>query len=306
MSCENRTGEVFMFPYPRLNLPDFPTPIVPPMTCTDETELSVGSALSTNPMKQLDHNVTSYAVIHYQLDIPKQSIVSLAVVAHSFGGKSLSRKTVSEIAVNAIVEKFSRSNSADVKTLFIEGFGSAGQRILQYNSHKRPTDQSVAVCSAIFIMNHHLYLASLGHCRVFLLRSGEVKQISTPHTLMEYLVEHGLRKPEERSLAPDGPPSFYWLGGEAPYPDFRLRLSSNETPEQSAANQGLELHSGDQILLCVASVYGVGYLTSERLKEIADRLLKHSHPQQAVDEFIASERRTGNLSELTMILLKIP
>ncbi len=274
------------------------------MIRAEKTDLWVGS-ISTFT-KDIPYNPDSYAIVPFQPSSDSQPVSTLAVVADGFSiSAKQDGKMVSQLTVNAIVGTFSQAESAKVPELWCKGFEVSSKSIAQYSASRTESDLLQVTCVAVLVMNRRLYVASLGDCRAFLLHQQRIQQISVADSLVDKMIERGAVTYEElRNSIIDVRGPTRWLPHDS-RPDLRLRLYPNETDEHAEANQGMQLCEGDQVILCTSHLYG-GYVSPEDALPLRSVLLRHDHPQEAVEELEAAARQRGSLSTITIIALKIP
>jgi len=92
----------------------------------------------------------------------------------------------------------------------------------------------------------------------------------------------------------------YLGGAQDPQPDFRLRLSAEESDTRSQANQGFPLQAGDRFLVCSD---GLTDLVTDA--EIQTILGAHP-PATATQTFIDLARARGGHDNITVICVLVP
>lgn len=281
------------------------SPIISILRSSFETDWMVGYNSSTG---QYQHNADCFAIEQFHPIEDSRTINILAAVATGIGIDAFTRRLYSTLVVASIVDRFKQAKDESVDSLFIEAFSLSGERIANYNASKPTSESGCVVCAAVFIWENSLYIASIGHCRIFLQREGTLRQISVEHTFIQRLKEQGYITDEELTASGvrwDGPITLRCIGWKKPSPDFRLKLECDEDDEKALANQGIRLYSGDKILLCTSGLYKQ-YMTLEDSERLQTLLSQDIHPQEAVDKLVALQRETGNLADITAVALVIP
>lgn len=244
-------------------------------------------------------NRNNYQIATFQTQEEVKSIVTLAVVANGYHPEPIKRQEIAKDTIDAVVERFCRADWAEVHTLFSEGFEAAYQQLIRYEG------LGGATCAAALIVDTHLYIAYLGDCRIFLVQSDNVSQISVDHTTVEEMVQQGQVTLDELIAHRVDSVIYRCLTyDQSSQPDFRLRFDRSETDEQCIANQGLKLNSGDQVLLCTRGLHKQ-FVTSQELEQFGDVFCSNNDPQDAVEELVTSARQNGNKGEITIIDLKV-
>lgn len=130
-----------------------------------------------------------------------------------------------------------------------------------------------------------VHLAHVGDSRAYLLREGELRQVSEDHTVVEQLIQEGRLTPEEAEIHPHRSILTRALGVE-------------EEVEVSA--QTLRVEVGDRLLLC-----SDGLTTMVGQEEIADVLSKEKDPQKAADALVAAANEAGGVDNTTAIVVDV-
>jgi PPM family protein phosphatase len=92
------------------------------------------------------------------------------------------------------------------------------------------------VTAAALAGDRHLQLAHVGDSRAYLLRDGSLEQLTTDHTVVGELVRRGRLTPDQAAIHPER--------------SILTRAVGLDPTLQVDAPDPLELHPGDQILLC--------------------------------------------------------
>lgn len=124
--------------------------------------------------------------------------------------------------------------------------------------------------SAIQITGHNVIVAHIGDSRVYLLRSGELSQITTDHTFVQRLVEAGRITEEEAMVHPRR--------------SVLMRVLGDVDTDPEVDTMVLDARPGDRWILCSDGLSGVvpfadiQTITREgdSAKQAADRLLRAS------------------------------
>ena len=123
-------------------------------------------------------------------------------------------------------------------------------------SHRKRRDDTQRLgmgttCACAWVIGTRLFIASVGDSRIYLLRNGNLIQLTVDHTWVQEAVEKGILAPEDVRNHPNVHVIRRYLGSpKTPQADTRLRLAKDETDTQARSNQGLRLLPGDLLLLC--------------------------------------------------------
>jgi serine/threonine protein phosphatase PrpC len=281
------------------------------MSHLDSTGLLVGNQAHIGRISSDAHAIAVFPPV-----TDSQHSTTLAVVADGQMGYPFStvNKVAAEIVVSSFVEIFGHAIPSNTRKLFTQAIETASGRLFRYREAYPEVESMLAMCAAAVIISDKLHTVNVGNCRIYLLRDRRLKQISTDHTFLQALVEAGqiTRQDPRGMLGVDGMPLTRCLGMQPNYPDselpdFRLRLDSAESDEQSEANQGLPLQVDDEILLCTGGMFGGSrYFPFVEDEQIQEALLSYEHPQQAAEALIALAHKMteSDAGDVTVIVLK--
>lgn len=231
-----------------------------------------------------------------------KEITTVAIVATGeVTYNPLLKKPAAQITTASILEVFGETpRNSDTLSILKNGVELASKRIAAL--------ETGAVCAATVIKGRKLYIVNVGDCRIFLIRAGRIHQISVAHTFAETLIEKGYATSETfENAIYDAWTPYHLLGfDDLNEPDFRLRLSDDESDKQALGNQGMELKPNDKIVLCSSAVFW-HWKTPKRWQLFQDTFLKLSENlQESVEEFINIAREQGTFHALTVVMLQVP
>jgi protein phosphatase len=151
------------------------------------------------------------------------------------------------------------------------------------------------------IIEDELYMATVGDSRIYLLRNGRLRQVSTDHTWIQEAIEYDIITPEEAR----GHPQAHVLrrhigGGELPEPDLRLRLRDGESDEAARENQGTKLKHEDRLLLCTDG------LTDMLPDSEIYNALARMPPDEAVAHLVERALKAGGNDNITVVIVAMP
>jgi protein phosphatase len=158
-----------------------------------------------------------------------------------------------------------------------------------------------ATCVCAWVLDDRLYCASLGDSRLFLLRDGGIQQLTKDHTWVQEAMDAGVLTPENARSHPNVHVIRRYLGApEHVVPDLRLRLKPGESDEQTLANQGLKLLTGDILLLC-----SDGLTDLVQPIEILENVSKLGREEGARALVELANQRAGH-DNITLVMLEMP
>lgn len=195
----------------------------------------------------------------------------LFLVADGMGGHA-GGDVASAIATRRISEvaDADHASSVDAVAALEQALLSANRTLEEtVADHSELTGMGTTV-SAMLVQQDRVVLAHIGDSRVYLLRSGELSQVTTDHTFVQRLVDAGRITAEEAMVHPRRSVLMRVLGDVESSPEIDTLV--------------IDTHPGDRWMLCSDGLSGVvGFdeihemLSSESgAKQVADRLVKAS------------------------------
>lgn len=267
------------------------------MIPTDSSELTI-AALS-HPGEAREINEDRYSVSQYVRE-SDQHPATLAIVADGIGGHQAG-EVAAQMAVDSVSESIAASQGDDPVADLSQAVIKAGRNITSTSTTDHELQGMGSTLAAVLVVDGSLYTVSVGDSRIYLLRGGAITQISVDHTWVQEAINHGILTAEEARNHPNAHVLHRHLGGEKdPIPDTRLRLSEEESDEDSDANQGLRLLPSDQLLLCSD---GLTDLVED--SEIQEVLSEHT-PEEAVKRLVDIARSRGGHDNITVVAISVP
>jgi PPM family protein phosphatase len=128
-----------------------------------------------------------------------------------------------------------------------------------------------------------VHLANVGDSRAYLLRNGELSQVTVDHTLVQELIDEGRLRPDEAERHPQRSIITRALGVES---DVEVDLFT------------YKLLAGDRLLLCSDGLSGV--VDEQRIRNV---LLRVPEPQRAAEKLVAMANEGGGPDNITVVVL---
>ena len=267
------------------------------MNPTDGSHL-IAAALS-HPGEVREINDDRLSVTSYTRESDNAS-VTLAIVADGIGGHQAG-EVAAQIAVDQITEDIADASGDDPVAELSVAIIAAGRLISESALRDESLQGMGSTIATAMIVGQRLYIVSVGDSRIYLLRSGEIRQISIDHTWVQEAINHGILTPEEARNHPNAHVLHRHLGGDRdPLPDPRLRLADDESDEDSQANQGMSLAAHDQLLLCSDGLTDL--VEDEEILEV----LSSRSPDEAARALVDMARSRGGHDNITMVIVEMP
>jgi len=130
---------------------------------------------------------------------------SLFMVADGMGGHNAG-DIASKIAVEAVVDYFSKNNSNDsscIRKSVFESIKYANSAIFQFSkTHDRLLGMGTTLTIAC-VQNNKAFIGHVGDSRAYVIKYGDIKQITRDHSLVQELYENGTITKEQMNSHPN-------------------------------------------------------------------------------------------------------
>jgi protein phosphatase len=216
----------------------------------------------------------------------------LLVVADGMGGhrggeaaSALAVCSVEECVLNTLNQIFCLQPSAEGTVLqeFQAALRQADARMFAEAAHRPELRGMGTTLTLAYVLGTRLFVVHAGDSRCYLLRGGQLHQLTRDHTLVQEMVNRGELAPEQA-------------------PHHRLRhvitnaVGGTELGVQGEAHR-VELEAGDVVLLCTDGLTEM--IPDERIQEI---LTTEEQPQRACARLIAEANERGGRDNITTIV----
>ena len=152
-----------------------------------------------------------------------------------------------------------------------------------------------------WIIDDRLYMISVGNSRLYLLRDGELRQISVDHTWVQEAYEAGVLTKDQLRDHPNSNIIRRHLGSSRPVEvDLRIRLQEDQSDKDAEANQGMRLQPGDLLLVNSDGLHDM--ITDE---DILATLKTHKDLDKAAKELIDKANEAGGKDNITVAILEM-
>ena len=210
----------------------------------------------------------------------------LFVVADGMGGHA-GGDVASAIATKRILEtdrEYTSANDAEyaLKSALLAANSLLAETVFE---HHELTGMGTTV-SGILRVGDKMAIAHIGDSRVYLLRDGELQQITSDHTFVQRLVDSGRITPEEAAVHPRRSVLMRVLG------------DVDASPEIDTAVH--DTRPGDRWLLCSDGLSS--YVSEERITQLLTTTESTPH---AVDRLVRESLDEGAPDNVTVVLVDI-
>jgi PPM family protein phosphatase len=247
------------------------------------------------------NNEDRFAVLSHHLG-PEDPTPSLFVVLSDGIGGHRAGEVAAELAVDHISHTVAESNGRDPLKIMEEAIHSASEAIAHHSASDHERHGMGATCACAWVIGDKLYISFVGDSRIYLLRDGQMHQLTTDHTWVQEAVEKKVLKPEEVREHPNVHVIRRYLGSlNLPEVDFRLKLSDSDNSVQAQKNQGTTLQTGDTVMLCSDGLTDMVWTD-----EIQKTLIESENPKAAVQKLVAQANERGGNDNITVIVMTMP
>lgn len=210
----------------------------------------------------------------------------LFLVADGMGGHA-GGDIASAIATRRISEADADYANAPEAAAALEGALVAANRELAETvaDHSELTGMGTTV-SALLLEHDRVVIAHIGDSRIYLLRSGELSQITTDHTFVQRLVDAGRITAEEAMVHPRRSVLMRVLGDVESSPEIDSMV--------------LDTRPGDRWMLCSDGLSGV-----VSFDELHEQLAADAGAKQVADRLVKASLDGGAPDNVTVVVIDV-
>jgi protein phosphatase len=168
----------------------------------------------------------------------------------------------------------------------ISGIRLANKAIYDASRSQSQLNGMGTTIAAVMLSGNRLSIAHVGDSRIYLLRGGNIEQITDDHTVVSEQVERGLMTKEE---AADSPMRHILTRALGAAPEVKMDIDE------------LTVSDGDKFVLCSD---GLSELVSN--EEILFTVLSSTHLDIACDQLIKMANERGGSDNITVIVASVP
>ena len=211
---------------------------------------------------------------------------ALFVVADGLGGHTKG-EVASEMTVKLVREAYYQDENDDISASLQHAVEHANTLIYQTNQVQiEPPDKDHSMgstCVAAVLQGDTVYIANVGDSRAYIVRKGQVKQVSQDHTPEAEQMRAGLLT-EEQARAQSSNKITRCLGIK---PDVEVDVFTEP------------VHQGDVLVLCTD---GLSKTISD---EEIGKLVQQFEPQQSVQRLIELANEQGGPDNITAVVARV-
>lgn len=246
-------------------------------------QLRLDVAQLTDVGRKRPHNEDNMAYV-----IPKDPQVmtkkgALFIVADGMGGHAAG-EVASEIAVDTVSYAYYQEDIDDIAVSLVHAIKRANTLIHQRAAENMLRSGMGTTCVAGVLRGSTAYIANVGDSRTYLVRNGQVRQISQDHSWVAEQVRAGLLTEEQARSHAQRNVITRCLGTQA---DVEVDIFAEE------------LEEGDSFILCSDGLSG--FVSDDDLRAIVNQYV----PQESVYHLVERANENGGPDNITAIVVRI-
>jgi serine/threonine protein phosphatase PrpC len=246
-------------------------------------QLRLEVAQLTDVGRKREHNEDNMAYV-----IPKDPQVmakkgALFIVADGMGGHAAG-EVASEIAVDTVSNVYYQDDSDDAASSLLHAIKRANALIHQRAAENMLRSGMGTTCVAAVLRGNMAYIANVGDSRAYLVRNGQVKQVSQDHSWVAEQVRAGLLTEDQARTHAQRNVITRCLGTQA---DVEIDVF----PEQ--------LEDKDALVLCTDGLSGL--VSDDEIR----RIVGQSVPQDSVYHLVQRANENGGPDNITAIVISV-
>ncbi len=246
-------------------------------------QLRLDVAQLTDVGRKREHNEDNMAYV-----IPKDQQVmakkgALFIVADGMGGHAAG-EVASEIAVDTVSYVYYQDESDDVSVSLLHAIKRANALIHQRAAENMLRSGMGTTCVAAVLRGNMAYIANVGDSRAYLVRNGQVKQVSQDHSWVAEQVRAGLLTEDQARTHAQRNVITRSLGTQA---DVEIDVFHEPLEEK------------DSLVLCSDGLSGL--VSDDEIRRIVDQ----SAPQESVYHLVESANANGGPDNITAIVVSV-
>lgn len=208
----------------------------------------------------------------------------LCLVADGLGPAG-SGAAASNLAIRTVMHEYYGDPSPDVAASLNRAFDRANQAILDEVARNPGYAGMGTTLVAAVVRGNELFVANIGDSRAYLIRAGQMVQISYDHTWVSEQIQAGHLTPAEARSHPNR---------------RHLSRSLGLKPAKQVDHFQQQFLPGDRLLLCSDGLSDL--VTDGEIRDVAVR----SAPQAAAQQLVAMANQRGGADNIAVVLAEQP
>lgn len=257
----------------------------------------VATATDVGRTRMGEHNEDSVAALVVTLGYDSRTLpLALGLVADGLGGHA-NGQDASRLVAKTIAEQIVKSVAAPFTTLppsALEGESGLDQALLEAaraantklcaENQQTGGDMGSTLVAAL-VCGDTAFVVNVGDSRAYVFDGGELRRLTTDHSLVEQLIQSGIVTPEDRYTHPKRNQIFRSLGDD---PNMPMDLFIQK------------LTPGMRLLLCSDGLWEMAH--DEQMRDI---LTQTAAPHAACDALIRAANENGGEDNISCVLIDV-
>lgn len=209
---------------------------------------------------------------------------SAFAVADGMGGHQAG-EVASAAALEPVAELDGRvfADPEAARQALVDAFVTANRMVTDMSADDPDYRGMGTTLTAVLFEGRRLHLGHTGDSRAYLVRDGQLRQLTTDHTLVQHLIDEGQITPAEAAIHPQRSIITRAIGVAA---------------DVQVDTETFEIQSGDRLLLCSDGLTGV--VPDEQLAQL---LLEVESPQALAETLIERANAGGGHDNITAVVV---
>ena len=246
-------------------------------------QLRLEVAQLTDVGRKREHNEDNMAYV-----IPKDQQVmakkgALFIVADGMGGHAAG-EVASEIAVDTVSNVYYQDDSDDIALSLLHAIKRSNALIHQRAAENMLRSGMGTTCVAAVLRGNMAYIANVGDSRAYLMRNGQVKQVSQDHSWVAEQVRAGLLTDDQARTHAQRNVITRCLGTQA---EVEIDVFTEQIEDK------------DALVICTDGLSGL--VSDDEIRGIVDQ----SGPQDSVYHLVQRANENGGPDNITAIVVSI-
>jgi serine/threonine protein phosphatase PrpC len=251
-------------------------------THTDHSTIRTEAVKLTHPGQVRDHN-EDFAQIEIPGDRARELKGALYLVADGMGGYQAGEVASQRAAETVIAEYYADAQNLDITASLKQAMQKANSLVHDLAQANPQLSGMGTTMVAAVVRGAEVHVANVGDSRAYLLRGGQITQITVDHSFVQEQIDAGILTPEAARTHPQRNVITRALG---------------HNPEVEVDAFKGELAPGDTLLLCSDGLSG-----PLRDEEMAATLGRYP-PQQAVVRLVEAANARGGPDNISALVLR--
>lgn len=210
---------------------------------------------------------------------------ALFVVADGLGGHDRGEEA-SQLAVNTISDAYYQSSDDDIAAALAQAVREANTAIHNLSTQQEHADEKEmgTTCVAAVLRGDTVYVANVGDSRAYIVRAGQIQQITHDHSWVADQVRLGVLTEEEARTHEKRNQIYRCLGVK---PEVEVDLFTETVQD------------GDALVLCTDGLSGL--VTDSEIAEVVEQY----GPKESVQRLVARANEQGGPDNITAVVARV-